>query len=235
MGRGLKIIKSADPEQLRMLKRVAWLSDSGRQKLANDGRLIRYHAHQTVYTEQNPPDRVLFLLSGIAKTYYTHSDERILVAMLGPGDTFGLSALFGGNTRRFACEAVTDCVVSSVKPQAFSEAVFGNTFERVQPALIHTVGRLFEVMVRYTRFVRLDTRGRLALSLLEMAQKFGVRDSRGILIPLAISHSELGGLVGASRQHVTMQLREFERDGCVIRDGRRLIVITEKLQAAIDI
>jgi CRP-like cAMP-binding protein len=235
MGRGLKIVKSADPEQLRMLKRVPWLSDSGRQKLASDGRLVRYHARQTIYTEQNPPDRVFFLLSGIAKTYYTHRSERILVAMIGPGDTFGLSAMFEGTTRRFACEAVTDCVASSIKPQTFSEAVFGNTFEKIQPALTNTVGRLFEVMVRYTRFVRLDTRGRLALSLLEMADKFGVRDSRGVLIPLSISHSELGGLVGASRQHVTMQLRDFEREGAVIRDGRRLIVIPEKLQAAVDI
>src|SRR5260370_32215156 len=98
MGRGLKISKSADSEQLRMLKRISWLSDSGRQKLASDARIVRYRARQTIYAEQNPPDRVLFLLSGIAKTYYTHREKRFLIATIGAGDTFGLSALVQGNT-----------------------------------------------------------------------------------------------------------------------------------------
>ena len=67
-----------------------------------------------------------------------------------------------------------------------------------------------------------------------MARKFGVRDSRGILLPLTISHAELGTMVGSSRQHITMQLKEFERDGFIVRDGRRLIVIPERLETALD-
>lgn len=217
-----------------MLNRIRWLSDSGRNKLATDGRLIRYRARQPIYLEHSGADRVFFLLTGIAKIYYSHRKQRVLVAHLATGDVFGMSGLFPDSKRRYSSEALSDCAVLSITPQTFSEAVFGNSFERIGPALANTVGRWFDLLSRYTRFVPLGTRGRMALSLLEMARKFGVRDSRGILLPLTISHAELGTMVGSSRQHITMQLKEFERDGLIVRDGRRLIVIPERLETALD-
>jgi len=219
---------------MEMLKRIKWLSDSGRNKLAADADLIRYRARQAIYLEHSNADRVFFLLAGIAKIYYLHRKQRILVAHLATGDTFGMTGLFQSGKRRYSSEAVSDCAVLSIRPQTFSEAVFGDSLERLGPALANTMGRWFDLMSRYTRFVPLGTRGRLALSLLEMSRKFGVRDSRGVLLPVPISHAELGTMVGSSRQHVTMQLKEFERDGFIIRDGRRLIVIPERLETALD-
>jgi CRP-like cAMP-binding protein len=62
-----------------------------------------------------------------------------------------------------------------------------------------------------------------------LAAKFGVRDSRGTLLTLKLTHADLAELVGASRQRITEQLTEFERDQIIIRDGRRLILVPEKL------
>jgi CRP/FNR family cyclic AMP-dependent transcriptional regulator len=234
MARGVTISKPADSERLQMLKRIKWLSDSGRNKLAADAHLIRYRAREPIYLEHSTADQVFFLLAGIAKIYYSHRKQRILVAHLGSGDTFGMTSLFPNSKRRYSSEAVSDCVVLSVDPQTFSDAVFANSFERIGPALANTMGRWFDLTMRYAHFVPLGTRGRLAMSLLEMSRKFGVRDSRGVLLPLTISHAELGTMVGSSRQHVTMQLKEFEHHGFIIRDGWRLIVIPERLETALD-
>ncbi len=228
-----KIPATAVSEQTRLLERIAWLSDSGRSRLNDEGRLIRYRARQPIYRERSPADRIFLLLAGIAKIYNTHDKERTLVTLLGPGDTFGIGGLFPESTRRYSCEAVRDCIALSIKPQTFSEAVFGTSLDRVGPALANTVGHWFDLLSRYTHFVRLGTRGRLALSLLEMSRKFGVRDSRGVLLPLSMSHAELGTLVGSSRQHVTVQLKDFERGGFLIRDGRHLILIPELLETAL--
>jgi len=35
--------------------------------------------------------------------------------------------------------------------------------------------------------------------------------------------------VGASRQRTTEQLNDFEREGVITREGRRLIIVPEKL------
>jgi CRP/FNR family transcriptional regulator, cyclic AMP receptor protein len=177
---------------------------------------------------------VFFLLAGIAKTYYLHRKQRILIAHLRTGDILGITSLFPHSSRRYSAEAVSDCLVLSIKPQTFSEAVFGSSLEFIGPVLANTVGRWFDLISRYTQFVSLDARGRLALSLLELSDKFGVRDSRGVLLPLSVSHAELGTMVGASRQRVTMHLKEFEREGSIIRAGRRLTVIPERLRNALE-
>jgi CRP/FNR family cyclic AMP-dependent transcriptional regulator len=85
------------------------------------------------------------------------------------------------------------------------------------------------MLIRYANFVGLGLRERLADALLELAAKFGVRDSRGTLLTLKLTHADLAELVGASRQRITEQLTEFERSKAIIRDGRRLILIPEKL------
>ena len=74
-----------------------------------------------------------------------------------------------------------------------------------------------------------DLRERLAGALLELAEKFGVRDSRGTLLTIKLTHADLAELVGASRQRTTEQLNDFEREGVITRDGRRLIIVPEKL------
>jgi CRP-like cAMP-binding protein len=72
--------------------------------------------------------------------------------------------------------------------------------------------------------------GALPMELLNLADRFGAVDPRGISIALSLSHELLGGLVGASRQQVTEYLSEFNRDRIIFRDGRRIIIDPEKLQ-----
>lgn len=234
MGRGVKIPAPANPEELQMLKRVTWLTDFARDKLASEGRFLKFRAHQSIYIQHSPADRMFFLLAGIAKVYYSHHKQRVLITHLRTGDAFGMSSLLPDASRRYSSEAVSDCVVLSIAPETFSEAVFGNSLTQLGPPFANTFGRWLELMTRYAQFVSLGARGRLALSLLELSDKFGIRDARGILLPLSLSHAELGTMVGTSRQHVTTQLREFERDGLIARAGRRLIVIPERLRAALD-
>ena len=74
-----------------------------------------------------------------------------------------------------------------------------------------------------------DLRRRLALELLNLADRFGTSDPRGISIGVSISHEALAAIVGASRQQVTEHLNNFDRDKTIFRDGRRIIIDTERL------
>jgi Crp-like helix-turn-helix domain len=96
-----------------------------------------------------------------------------------------------------------------------------------------TVGRWWAMVLRYTNFLGLALRERLAGALLELGTKFGAEDARGRLLTLKLTHSDLAELVGASRQRITEQLSEFERTGVIIRDGRRVIIVTEQLLALV--
>ncbi len=179
--------------------------------------------------EGEASSRVYVLLSGVAKLCYVNRDQRVLVGLVGPGEIFGLSSLLPQTTRPFRCEAFSDCVVAVIKPDIFVDTVLGVPAERLGLILDATVGRWWGMVVRYANFVGLGLRERLAGALLELSTKFGVRDSRGTLLTVKLTHADLAELVGASRQRTTEQLNDFERQRVIIRDGRQLIIVPEKL------
>ena len=68
-------------------------------------------------------------------------------------------------------------------------------------------------------------RSRLAGLLLELAGRFGVRDSEGLIIDLRLTHRELAALIGATRETVSVAMLELRQAGLVRADGRRSVVL----------
>jgi len=64
-------------------------------------------------------------------------------------------------------------------------------------------------------------RKRLALELLDLGDSFGIQDDRGTILAVRITHEDLADSIGFSRQKVTETLTDFEKQGALIRDGRR--------------
>ncbi len=198
-------------------------------KLASEASALKVPRDSPIFQQGDASSKVYILLTGVAKLCYVNRDQRVLVGLVGPGEVFGLSSLLPPTTRPFRCEAFTDCTVAVVKPETFVDTVLGIPAERLSLVLDVTVGRWWGMLVRYANFVGLGLRERLAGALLELAAKFGVRDSRGMLLTVKLTHADLAELVGASRQRTTEQLNDFEREQVIIRDGRRLIIVPEKL------
>jgi len=68
------------------------------------------------------------------------------------------------------------------------------------------------------------------LELLELGTRFGVKDSRGTILTVRLTHEDLADMVGASRQKVTEHIKQFERQRAILRQGRQLILLPQKLQ-----
>jgi len=113
--------------------------------------------------------------------------------------------------------------------------LLGISFSDFSALMGSTVSRWEDLLYRYTHFQGLNLPQRLAFALLELARKFGVQDARGTIVILQLTHEDLANLVGASRQKVTEHLKDLERQEAILRDGRRLIVVTERLQEIVGI
>ena len=227
---------SAEPSRQKLLRRLqtlAWLSQEQLDRLAAATNVRRVKRHETIFFEGEDASSVYLLLSGVAKLTFLSASERILVSLVGPGEIFGVSSLLPVAKRPFRCDAFSDCLVGITSPQAFVDVTLGVRLEDLSRVLDVTVGRWWGMLLRYTTFLGLALRERLAGALLELGAKFGVEDARGRLLTLKLTHSDLAELVGASRQRITEQLSEFERNGVIIRDGRRLIIVTQQLLAVV--
>jgi CRP/FNR family transcriptional regulator len=213
---------SVDAKVLGRLRSFAWLSRDQLEGLATSLEPLRIKRHDTIFYEGESSDRVYVLLSGVAKLSILNRDEKVLVGLVGAGEVFGVSALLPDATRPFRCQAFTDCFVGTTRPSTFVGLTMGVPLERFSRTLEMTVSRWWSMLQRYTNFVGLSVRERLAAALLELATKFGADDARGVLITLKLTHADLAELVGASRQRTTEQL--------IVRDGRRLIIVADRLR-----
>jgi len=218
---------------LDRLRRLSWLSQDQMRTLADASRMLEIKRGSSVYAQAESADTIYIILSGMAALSMNENGRRVLVGVVGPGDIVGISALLFNGARPFRCEALSESKVAAVDAPTFRSVVLSETatFEKAMQA---TFGRWEQLLKRYAQFMLLGARGRIAMTLLELADRFGVSNDRGLLLPFMVSHAMLGAMVGASRQHVTMQLVEFEREKSVTRENRRLVIIPEKLKLAIN-
>ena len=217
---------------LDRLRRLSWLSRSQLSQITGSASMLEVRRGQPIYRERDRAGSVYVILSGQAVLAMVEPRHRALIAVVGPGDLIGISALFSAGQRHFRCETLSECKVAVLEADVFREVLMTEpkSFEQALRAIF---GRWESLLRRYALFMSLNARGRIALTLLELADRFGVSDQRGRLLPFALSHSMLGEMVGASRQHVTMQLVDFEREKSVLREHRRIVVVPDKLRQAL--
>jgi CRP/FNR family transcriptional regulator, cyclic AMP receptor protein len=218
-----------DPKAMKRLRTLSWMSLEQLERLVAGAEALRIRRPNTIFSEGQSSNRVYIMLSGVAKLSILNREDRVLVGLVGPGEVFGVSSLLPNAIRPFRCDAFTDCTVAIVQPEVFVETTLGIQRELLSRVLDVTVGRWWMMLVRYANFVGLGLRERLAGALLEVGNKFGVEDARGVLLTLKLTHEDLADLVGASRQRTTVQLKEFENEQALIRDGRRMIIVPHKL------
>jgi CRP-like cAMP-binding protein len=229
---GVRIfMNSVDAKTLQQMKNLAGFSATNLKKLAANLSVKTVAKKEIVFDQGDHAKLVYLLLSGVAKlSYLSDHGRQTIVSLLPSGRFFGLDSLIPQTHYALRCEAFEDCTIGSIKPKTLIELFSGGSYEaflRGYVAVFHP-GRA--AYIYCIRGIGVDVRRRLAMELLNLADRFGAVDPRGISIGLSLSHELLGGLVGASRQQVTEYLNEFNRDRIIFRDGRRIIIDPGKLQ-----
>jgi CRP-like cAMP-binding protein len=73
---------------------------------------------------------------------------------------------------------------------------------------------------------------RLAHVLLELAETFGVRDSRGVIVNVRLTHRDLAGMVGITRETASFAILELRAEGLVESEGKRVVLLDPAALAA---
>lgn len=222
--RALKELKSLAPFSLPQLKKLA-------DKLS-----IRYLKKNQIICDQDEEAKLVYLLiSGVVRCSYLNSEKQIIVSLISPGEIFGIDSFTPKMRHPFRCDAFEASVIGAVKPEMLIEALMGVPGESFIPWYAATMASGRRMYVHCVKGMALDVRKRLALELMNLAERFGTPDARGIVILLRVSHEILAGLVGASRQQVTEHLNEFDREKVIARDGRRIIININKLRKIVEV
>lgn len=224
-----------DVKNLRQLKNLANFSSGQLEKLADHCTVKTFEKPEIIFDQDEHARMLYLLLSGIVSISFSGSDERqTVVTLISAGEFFGLESLVPNKCHSFRCEAFEDCSVGLIKPQAFIEILLGITYENFLPWYAAVLEPGHSRYIQCIRGIGLDLRRRIAVELLHLAGRFGTTAPGGILIALNLSHELIASIVGGSRQQVTEYLNEFDRAEVISRQGRRIIVDTDKLRKVLE-
>ena len=198
--------------------------DAGRLRLL--GGLRRHATGTALFREREPGDCVLVLLSGRVKLVtVTRDGQEVVLAVRQPGDLIGEMSALDGEDR-----TATAISLEPVEARAITVPDF-IAFLESTPGAALALARLLCVRLRdadrkRAEYVALDTLGRVAARLVELAERFGSPTADGIVIEARITQEDLAGWTGASREAVIKALRKLRELG-LITTGRRSITVLD--------
>ena len=174
-------------------------------------------------------DEVLFLAGDAGDGCYRVDDgllkvtmvsrggsERIL-AFLGPGAIVGELSIIDGLPRSASVVAVRSSALSFLSRAAFED--FATKHPEIYKSLVTLIaGRLRETDAALAAGSFLPLRGRVACTLLELADEFGQDVGSGrIVIRQKIGQSDLAAMAGIARENVSRILNDWKRRKLVSR------------------
>ena len=143
--------------------------------------------------------------------------EKAVLAVFGPGGTFGAAALFGGDGYVSRIRAVTACAVVLLP-----EELLRQWFQRCPQMAVNYIGFLSSRV----RFLN----GKIAIFTQDSAQHRLYRwlrancDEWGRL-PEKLSMTKLAGALSMGRTSLYRAMEELAEAGLIVRDGKRIEVI----------
>ena len=166
-------------------------------------------AGSTIYCQGDVAREFYRIVSGSVRLSFIDDDGREVVFVhYERHDCFGYSSLIDGKGLPHTAEAFTDVELQVIKRGVFDRLRGTPAFD---DALLRLLCGYVRVLSNDVAEANLDElSNRLALRLLEAA-----RPNEAGLPTVRMSQSELGLMVGATRQWVNKLLRQFQDDGLV--------------------
>ena len=183
-----------------------------------DAKPVRLGADGVLFLSGDPCDGCYRIEDGLLKvTMVSRSGSERILAFLGPGAIVGELSMIDGLPRSASVVAVRDAALSFLSRTAFE------AFAQKHPEVYKTLVRLLATRLRETDMVLaagsfLPLKGRVASTLLELAENFGQDVGSGrIVIRQKIGQSDIAAMAGIARENVSRILTDWKRRKLVSR------------------
>ncbi len=187
----------------------------------------RFTKGELIYAPGDPGESVLVVASGRVKIKgITPEGKEFIFAFIEEGELFGELALVDESPRSDFAEAVEPTELLAIPRQVLCQIV------EARPNVAFSVTKLVglrrrRIESRLRNILFRNNRQRVAGVLLELLESHGELIGKEWLIRLKLSHQEIAGLIGTTRETVTIVLGELQLDG-LIRVRRRAITVMNR-------
>jgi len=211
---------------VRQLEFGASLSEQTVSQFAECSVVLDVRRRRFVYRAGEQADALYAIVRGRIKLCRIESqtDREAVIDILPEGALFGESALYSRAGRRQNCAvAYESCTLLKIPSEQFRLGMAAEpllheyTFQLIGQRLEHAEQRLAD-------FALNAIPARLDRLLADFSDRYGVRESAGVLIDIPLPHREIASIVGSTRESVTVRLNAMRREGTIEFVNRRILV-----------
>ena len=201
-------------EKRQILARTALLgklSDTEIDALLKYSHVECYPAGEEIYAKGSPGNCMMVVLRGKAKmSSISFEGREIVLNIMNPGEIFGEIALLDGEERSADAIAMTDCELLILNRRDFMPCL-----EKHPEICLMLIKILCERLRRTSEQVEdlvfRHVESRIAKALLQLSENSGQPYVEDRVLELRLSQSELGNIVGITRESVNKQLKMWQR------------------------
>jgi CRP-like cAMP-binding protein len=205
------------------------------QHLESVSRVRRYKRGEAIYEPFDAADNVLLVAQGLVTISHVSADgKRSILSFVDAGEIFGELCLAAGDVREEHAEATEPTTVVVIPKLEMLRLM--SRYHHVSLGITRIIGVRRQVIERRLRNLLFrSNRERIIYLLIEMAAKYGVEADEGLELSIRLSHQEIAGIIGSTRETVTVMLGHLQNEG-IIRIARRRITILQfrKLRAEVN-
>lgn len=200
------------------------LSEENKAEIASKLTEISVKKKDLIYSAGDKAGTIFILKEGRVKIIRLSEHGRELtVDILEAGDIFGELTVAGEEERETDAVAMEDSLTCAIKRKDFED--FIGKMPNLSLTVMKWIGRrLRKVESRLEDMIFQDVRTRLITVFKDLSQKHGVPSGNGRKIQIYLSHKDIAGLVGASRETVTLELNNLKRSGDILMAGKHFIL-----------
>lgn len=169
-------------------------------------------------------DTLFVIVNGRVKVTVMSEDGReVILSILKAGDIFGEMSLLDGKPRSASVIATDQTELIMLRRSDFLNRL--ERFPQMASKMLSTLAsRLRRTNRQVESLALLNVYGRIAGTLLQLAEDQGVSDDQGLTIPERPIHQEIANMAGTTRETVSRVLNDLERRGYINRDGRTIVI-----------
>jgi len=218
---------------IKSVSLFACLSD---EELSELERIIikkHFSKNEMILLEEDTSSYMYFIYSGKVKAVQISEDGREqILAIHKRGESFGEMSLLDGKTSPATVIAIEDADVGLISKNDFERHLLGN-IKALKQIISMLSSRLRETWMRLKILSFADSEHRVRAALKLLGEQNGIKDLKGTIISLKLTHKDIAAYASVSRETVTRIVDRFLKDGEIeILDNKNILLkpsFTEKI------
>jgi CRP/FNR family transcriptional regulator len=173
-------------------------------------------------------DYLYYVEKGVVRSFYIDEEgNELTINLLKTKGVFPLSSVIAGKDNIYDYQAFTDVEVKITRSSDFLKYLENNC--KLKGIILNRFAIGLEgYLVRSFYLIKGSAMQKVASTFIMLASRFGKKTKDGILIDLPLTHQNIADLAGITRETASIQIETLEKEGLIIRSGRKTKIVNSK-------